>query len=78
MITLETGKDPFTVEIPNEELEQPRRVINTEGRRVLLGNVTEARIFNATVLDRIVLGRAFLSQVRFPVLTRKKKKNSVT
>jgi hypothetical protein len=60
IITLKGG---YTVEIPNEELEQSRRVINRTGQ-IVTTNITEARVFNRTVLDRMVLSKAFLSRVR--------------
>ncbi|ORY11066.1 hypothetical protein BCR34DRAFT_601667 [Clohesyomyces aquaticus] len=63
VITLGSGPNTFTTTIPNSELEQPRTVIDTEGRRVTQANVTESRVFEKTVLNRIVLGKAFLSQV---------------
>jgi len=56
------------VEIPNNELSNPLRGINKNGARVLQPNITEVGIFfQNALLDSAVLGKIFLSQVRYPL-----------
>jgi hypothetical protein len=66
IITLSNG---FEVEIPNNELSNPLRGINTNGARVLQPNITEVNIFSQNApLNTAVLGKVFLSQVNYYIL----------
>jgi hypothetical protein len=69
IITIDGGKlGPLNLTIPNQEMSNPLRGINTNGERVVQPNVTEASVFfeNAP-LDTMVIGKVGLSQVSFPV-----------
>lgn len=59
-----TLDDGYEVEIPNDELSNPLRGIDTNGARVLQPNITEVGIFyQEAPLNTAVLGKVFLSQV---------------
>lgn len=57
-------EDGWDVEVPNEELQHPLRGLDAEGQMQLRNNTTEVNIFaERALLDKAVLGKAFLSQV---------------
>jgi hypothetical protein len=59
-----TLNDGYEVEIPNDELSNPLRGIDTNGARVLQPNITEVGIFyQEAPLNTAVVGKVFLSQV---------------
>ncbi|KIN02425.1 hypothetical protein OIDMADRAFT_122224 [Oidiodendron maius Zn] len=64
-----TLNDGYEVEIPNDELSNPLRGIDTNGARVLQPNITEVGIFyQEAPLNTAVLGKVFLSQVSYHML----------
>jgi hypothetical protein len=59
-----TLSDGHVVVVPNEELTNPLRGIDTNGERVLNTNISEVNIFHQVApLNTAVLGKVFLSQV---------------
>ncbi|KAJ9644545.1 hypothetical protein H2201_000319 [Coniosporium apollinis] len=61
-------EDGWDVEVPNEELQHPLRGLDADGQMQLRNNTTEVNIFaEPALLDKAVLGKAFLSQVYLAV-----------
>lgn len=66
IFTLDDGFDGYEVEIPNDELSNLLRGINTNGARVLQSSITEVNNFYQDApLSTAVLGKVFLSQVSY-------------
>ncbi len=61
-------EDGMKVEIPNYELWRPLRGLDSDGNIILHSHYNELQVYgNPSLLDAPVLGKAFLSQVRFPL-----------
>ena len=64
-----TFSNGFTAEIPNDELSNPLRGIDTNGARILQPNISEVNIFyQEAPLGTATIGKVFLSQVSCYIL----------